>query len=259
VGIAGASGAVGALLVSGWIGGSARTSLALFIATLGGLTAGVILGNSRDERAHAAGSAIVATMAITFVTSAYISARSEVYNLELLLPMAIGAIPGLLVYHGLKRLVPTAKNRALAAIGFAAMALAIALLVAPGVPAASSSASASAHDDDAVDAPPAANELISSAERATLDKQFGARAATFLDTVTRIDAIVAIYGPRGIAKAGESGQRLLGDLGGGLASMRAEARRRIDAGEPATTFATLDTVEQRAHVLLLVNGAAAGR
>jgi hypothetical protein len=41
--------------------------------------------------------------------------------------------------------------------------------------------------------------------------------------------------------------------------MRAEARRRIDAGEPATTFATLDTVEQRAHVLLLVNGAAAGR
>jgi hypothetical protein len=259
LGIAGASGAIGALLVSGWLGEPVRTSIALFVAALGGITAGVVLGNSRDERAHAAGSAVVATIGITFACSAYMNARSSVYNLELLLPMAVGAIPGILAYQALKRLVANPGARAVAALGLAAAALAMALVAAPARPSSSASTASAAPDEAEADAPPARDELISSGERATLDKQFGPKAVTFLDAVVHIDAIVAIHGPRGIAKAGESGQKLLGDLAGGLAAMRAEAGRRIAAGEPATTFATLDAVEQRAHVLLLMNGAAPAR
>jgi hypothetical protein len=234
IGITGASGMLGAILVSGWFGGPVRAVVALIVAAVGGLVAGIVAGTSRDERAHAAGSAVLAAVGITFAVSAYISDRSSVYNLELLLPAAIGSLPGLLAYFGLKRLVPGPRTRALVGLGLGAAAVAVALAAAP-------KAAAPSAEEDETEAP-------------TLDNQLGDKSAQFFSAVARIEAIVSIYGPGGLAKAGASGQKLLGELDSGLTSMRAEADRRIVAGEPAKSFATLDAVERRVRVFLRENG-----
>jgi hypothetical protein len=215
----------------------------LLVAVLGGAIAGGVADGTRDERAHAAGSAIIATVGISIAVRLYIAGRSSVYNLELLLPVALGGLPGLGVHFALARLVPRSGVRAVAAVGLAAATAATALVLAPG---------ASADPPDAeVSAPRSRRALpISPGERAELAQLFGAKAGAFFKAVDTFDSLVAIYGLSGVAKAGASGQKLLGDLDRGLDGMRAEADRRIAAGEARATFDMFDAVERRVRAFL---------
>ncbi len=58
------------------------------------LVAGVVRGKDTRERAVFLAAFVVAEAGIIVATSLYTQGRSSVWNFELLLPLALGAVPG---------------------------------------------------------------------------------------------------------------------------------------------------------------------
>ena len=243
LGIIVGAGALAALLAAGWIAGPVGMGVPLVVAVLGGAVAGVVAGSSREERAAAAGAAIVATVGIALAVRIYVVDRSSVYNLELLLPVALGGLPGYGVHLALKRFVARPGTRAVAALGVAAVTAVVALVAAPS--AGGGEPSAAVAEVGSKQALP-----LSGRERDDLRAEVGDRVEPFFTAVDKLNAIAEIYGPASIAKAGASGQALFGEVEQGLAGMRGEADRRIAAGEPAAKFGALAAVEPRVRAFL---------
>lgn len=236
-GITIASGAVAAMLVAGWFGEPVRFGVALLVAVIGSLVAGWFGGADRDARAHVAGAAVVASIGITFATKMYVAGRSSVWNIELVLPTLVGSLPGLFAYFALRRLVARPQTRAAVSLGLAVTAALIALAVAPA-PVEAPRARASQE-------PGSGAQLIGLEKRDELVALFGDKAKSLIKTADVLDSILQTYGPTGIARAGATGQRQLESIERDLAAMRADADRRIAAGEPASKFLVLHAVEDR--------------
>lgn len=247
-GIPVASGALGAMLVSGWFGEPVGIAVGLLVAAAGGAIAGAVSGSSRDERLHAGGCAITAAIGIVFAVSWYIRDRTSVFNLELLLPAAIGGLPGLLAHFAIRRAASEPRVRAVAAVVLAAVALALAFAVSPPRGRA-----ADARSPTSVTESPRLE--VTAGERSTLRRRFGPSADAFLLAIDKANTLLGVYGPSGIARAGAAGQKLLGDIERGLAALRAEADRRIAAGEAAGDFEVLDDVERRVRAFLAASPA----
>ncbi len=250
-GITVASGALGAMLVSGWFGERVGIAVGLLVASAGGAIAGAVSGSSRDERLHAGGCAITAAVGIVFAVGWYIRDRTSVFNLELLLPAAIGGLPGLLAYFALGRAASEPRARAGAAVLLAAGAVALAFVVA-------SPRGHAVHDRSPTSAAESPGLEVTAGERSTLRRRFGPSADSFLLAIDKANTLLGVYGPSGIARAGAAGQKLLGEIDQGLAALRADADRRIAAGEPAGDFEVLDDVERRVRAFLTARPAARG-
>ncbi|MDB4943019.1 MAG: hypothetical protein JWP97_2553 [Labilithrix sp.] len=118
-----------ALLSSGWFGARLDPLLALVLAVVTAPFAGWVGARDTASRIHASVAAMVGSVGIVAVTAAFTRGRPHVVNVALLLPIVVGALPGLLLFFVLRALAPRPGLRALvAALATAATVIAVATL-----------------------------------------------------------------------------------------------------------------------------------
>ena len=82
------------------------------IAVATAVVAGVVRGNGAAERAVYSLAFAVAEGGIVVATTLYVRGRGSVWNLELLIPLLLGSIPGVIVYRLAVRLLPRRRGDA---------------------------------------------------------------------------------------------------------------------------------------------------
>jgi len=97
VSLVAAGAVVGAFLMTGWFGVVLSPVICYAIAVFFGIAAGVVQGDSTAHRAVFAVSLSLTSAGALAATGWYIEDRSAVMNLELLLPLGLGSIPGALI------------------------------------------------------------------------------------------------------------------------------------------------------------------
>ncbi len=84
--------------VGGWFGGPWSVTAAMILCALASVVAGAIEGLDARSRVVMAASYLVGTVSVAAVSAWYASGRSSVANYELLIPLAIGAVPGVIAH-----------------------------------------------------------------------------------------------------------------------------------------------------------------
>jgi hypothetical protein len=117
---------IAAFLVSGWFGFRVDPMIALLVAVGTAPIAGWLVAKSLGERVFASIASMIAAVGIVIATTWYIRDRRHLVNLELLLPMIIGGLPGLVVFYAFRATANVPVLRAL--LAFAAIVAAVVLV-----------------------------------------------------------------------------------------------------------------------------------
>ena len=78
--------------------GSGSLPIQLIVGLVGASVAGVVRGKVVKDRILFASAFVIAEIGIVVATRIYIEGRSSVWNFELLIPLLLGSVPGLIVY-----------------------------------------------------------------------------------------------------------------------------------------------------------------
>lgn len=105
-----------ALLVSGWLGRPLDPLLAIVFAVVTAPLAGWIGARGVGNRIHASVAAMIGSVGIVVANAYYLRGRPHLVNVELLLPMVIGALPGAALFVALRALEERPLVRALLAL-----------------------------------------------------------------------------------------------------------------------------------------------
>ena len=117
---------IAAFMVSGWFGFHVDPIVALLLAVGTAPIAGWMVAKELTGRVFASVASMIAAVGIVIATTWYIRGRQHLVNVELLLPMALGGLPGLALFYAFRALAPIPLVRALLAL--AAVALAVLLV-----------------------------------------------------------------------------------------------------------------------------------
>ena len=99
--------ALAAFMRAGFFKITLATPAALVLAGLGAIAWAMLAFPDLRRRARAGISAVVATSGMVLAIAYYLEGRSTVFNIEVLVPMILGMLPGLFVYRLLKPLTST--------------------------------------------------------------------------------------------------------------------------------------------------------
>ena len=195
-----------ALLVSGWFGEPIGLPAGLIIAAAGGLVVGWLTGENAINKVFQTLAGVIFSFGVVIGTVWYLKGRSSVWNLELLLPMALGGLPGVVAYFLFRRLEQKPSTRAATACVFlAGMAVAMIQAVPSTEQDLERQEEAMAQNQDAIAFHPDA--------RGVLRAQFGPAADEFLLQVDKVNSMVDMYSVERIAaEAGSSIDKLEASL-----------------------------------------------
>jgi multisubunit Na+/H+ antiporter MnhF subunit len=85
-------------LVIGFMGIGWSLAIQLIVGVVAAVVAGVVRGAAAKERILCSSAFLVAEIGIIVATRIYSEGRSSVWNFELLIPLLLGSVPGLIVY-----------------------------------------------------------------------------------------------------------------------------------------------------------------
>ncbi len=111
-----------ALLVSGWLAARVDPTIALLLAVGAAPITGFLVAKGWPGRIFASIASMIASVGVVLATTWYIRSRANLVNVELLIPMVLGVLPGLALHHALRALAPIPLLRALVAGGAVAAA-----------------------------------------------------------------------------------------------------------------------------------------
>ena len=83
---------------------------------------GFLVAKGWPGRIFASIASMIASVGVVLATTWYIRSRANLVNVELLIPMVLGVLPGLALHHALRALAPIPLLRALVAGGAVAAA-----------------------------------------------------------------------------------------------------------------------------------------
>ena len=84
--------------VGGWFGSPWSVTTAMILCALASVAAGAIEGLDGRSRVVMAASYLVGTVSVAAAAAWYVSGRSSIARYELLIPLAIGAVPGVIAH-----------------------------------------------------------------------------------------------------------------------------------------------------------------
>lgn len=114
-----------ALLVSGWLGTRADPTIALLLAIGAAPIAGFMVSKEWTGRIFASVASMIAAVGIVLATAWYLRGRSHVVNVELLIPMLGGGLPGIALFYGFRALAGVPTLRVVLAVGAIVVATAV--------------------------------------------------------------------------------------------------------------------------------------
>jgi hypothetical protein len=110
---------LGALLGAGWFGERWDARLTLALAMTGGPIAAYLARGARDTRAFTAVAAMIGGAGMVLASALYTATRAETQRVEVLIPVLVGALPGLGAHLAFRALAPRLAPRlALAVLAF---------------------------------------------------------------------------------------------------------------------------------------------
>jgi DNA-directed RNA polymerase subunit RPC12/RpoP len=115
-----------AMLASGWLGVHVDPTVSLLLAVGTAPIAGWLVAKDWAGRIFASIASMIAAVGIVLATTWYLRGRAHVVNVELLIPMALGGLPGLALFYGFRALAGVPAVRAL--LGLAAVVAAVVLV-----------------------------------------------------------------------------------------------------------------------------------
>jgi hypothetical protein len=110
---------LGAFLTAGWFGDRWDARLTLGLAMTGGPVAAYLARGERDTRAFTAIAAMIGGAGVVFASALYTAKRAEIQSVEVLIPVLLGALPGLAAHLAFRALAPRLVPRlAIAVLAF---------------------------------------------------------------------------------------------------------------------------------------------
>ncbi len=107
---------VAALLSSGWTGLHVDPTVSLLLAVGTAPIAGWLVARDWPGRLFASIASMVAAVGIVLATTWYLRGRSQLVNVELLIPMVLGGLPGPALFFGFRALAGLPLLRVLLAV-----------------------------------------------------------------------------------------------------------------------------------------------
>lgn len=106
---------LGAFFAKGWFGGLDGW-FALMVSVTGAPFAGALIGRDRADKVFSAIAAMIGGLGVAVATLWFVGFRGrEMGNVELLLPIAVGGLPGLAAFYAFRALEPQPLARTLVA------------------------------------------------------------------------------------------------------------------------------------------------
>jgi hypothetical protein len=118
---------LGALLTAGWFGDRWDARLTLGLAMTGGPIAAYLARGERDARAFTAVAAMIGGAGVVLASALYTATRAQIQSVEVLIPVLLGALPGLGAHLAFRALAPRLVPRlAIAVLAFLGLVVVLA-------------------------------------------------------------------------------------------------------------------------------------